>query len=167
MVEIVFWGSALLVGYAYVGYPMLAWCAARLFPRPVRTAPITPAVTVLIAARNEADRIGAKIENCLGLDYPADRLEVVVVSDGSKDRTADVVRGYAARSPQRVRLVELPARRGKAAALNAGVAVATGEVLLLTDTRQRLDAGGGADARSQPRRSVGRRRERRAATLRE
>ena len=138
MVEIVFWGSALLVGYAYVGYPMLVWCAARLFPRPVRTAPITPLVTVLIAARNEADRIGAKIENCLGLDYPADRLEVVVVSDGSQDRTADVVRGYAARSPQRVRLVELPARRGKAAALNAGAAVATGDVLLLTDTRQRL-----------------------------
>ena len=84
MVEIVFWGSALLVGYAYVGYPMLVWCAARLFPRPVRTAPITPPVTVLIAARNEADGIGAKIENCLGLDYPADRLEVVVVSDGSR-----------------------------------------------------------------------------------
>lgn len=139
--SLAFWVTSAFVGYAYVGYPLLVWALARLFPRPVRKGPVTPTITVVIAARDEEARIGAKIETCLALDYPPERLDVIVVSDGSTDRTAATVTGYASRFPGRVELVALPERRGKASALNAGAARASGEILLLADVRQRLDGG--------------------------
>ncbi len=138
---LVFWAALLLVAYTYVGYPLLVWALGRLFPRPVRKGALTPTMTVVIAASNEEGRIGDRIENCLGLDYPPERLNVVVVSDGSTDKTAAIVAGYAERYPGRVALVALPERAGKATGLNAGVARATGEILLLGDARQRFDPG--------------------------
>lgn len=137
----VFWGSVAVVAYAYVGYPLLVWALGRFSARPSPAGTLTPTITVVIAAHNEEARIGAKLENCLGLDYPPERLNVVVVSDGSTDRTAAVVGEYAARFPGRVERVELPERRGKAVALNMAAAQATGELLLLADARQRFDAG--------------------------
>ena len=137
----VFWGSVALVAYAYAGYPLLVWALGRLSGRPSRTGPVTPRVTVVIAAHNEAARIGAKLENCLTLDYPPGLLNVIAVSDGSTDRTAAVVRGYAERFPGRVDLIETAERRGKASALNAAAAQATGDLLLLGDVRQRFDPG--------------------------
>jgi cellulose synthase/poly-beta-1,6-N-acetylglucosamine synthase-like glycosyltransferase len=94
-------------------------------------------VSVVIAVHNEGDCIEAKLASCLALDYPKDRLEVVVASDGSDDRTDAVVLGFA---PRGVRLVRLP-RGGKAAALNAGVAEARGEIVVLTDARYELEPG--------------------------
>src|SRR5262245_24849157 len=137
--EMTFWVAVGLVIYTYVGYPALAWSLARLCPRPVRGGCLTPAITMLIAAHNEEGRIGSRIENCLALEYPSDRLDVIVVSDGSTDRTIAVVETYASKFPGRVTGIALPERCGKASALNAGVAEARGELLLLADARQQFD----------------------------
>jgi cellulose synthase/poly-beta-1,6-N-acetylglucosamine synthase-like glycosyltransferase len=134
----IFWGSAALVGYTYAGYPLLIHALARLRPRPFGTAPITPRVSIVLAARDEQARIGAKLENLLALDYPPDRLQIIVVSDGSQDGTDEIVRGFAGRGVELLRLAE-PA--GKPAALNAGVARASGEIVLFVDARQRVDEG--------------------------
>ena len=134
-----FWISALVTGWAYLGYPLYLALRARLRPAPpVRKAPATPPVSVVIVAHNEESRLARKIRNCLDLDYPRDRLEVLVASDGSTDGTAEVAEGFAAEG---VRLLPLPGPRGKAAALNAVVPQASGEVLLLCDARQELERG--------------------------
>jgi cellulose synthase/poly-beta-1,6-N-acetylglucosamine synthase-like glycosyltransferase len=137
LLEPVFWLCAGGVVYTYLGYPILITLLARVQPAPpVRKAPQTPAVSVVIAVHNEEDTIERKLGNCLALDYPADRLEVVVASDGSDDRTNLIVASYPA---GRVRLVEAP-RGGKAQALNAGVAAATGDVLVMTDAREEVES---------------------------
>jgi cellulose synthase/poly-beta-1,6-N-acetylglucosamine synthase-like glycosyltransferase len=124
-----FWGAAAAIAYTYVLFPALVLARARLRPRPHRTADVTPSVSIVIAARNEVDAIGAKLENVLSLDYPEARRQIVVASDGSDDGTDEVVRGYAARG-----VSLLPrSREGKAPALNAAVAAATGEILVFTD----------------------------------
>lgn len=137
--EMLFWGAIAVVLYTYLGYPALVWLLGAFWPRPVHAAPVLPTITVLIAAHNEETRIAAKLESCLHLHYPSERLNIVVVSDGSTDRTAAIVESYAARHPGRITLVTFPARRGKAAALNAGAARAAGEILLLADVRQQFD----------------------------
>src|SRR5690606_11676330 len=86
-------------------------------------------VSLIIAAYNEAQNIAAKIDNSLALDYPREKLEIVIASDGSTDGTDEIVRRYAS---QGIRLLSLP-RRGKAPALNAAVAAANGEVLVVSD----------------------------------
>jgi cellulose synthase/poly-beta-1,6-N-acetylglucosamine synthase-like glycosyltransferase len=118
-----------LVGYTYVLFPGLVLLRARLRPRPHLSAPITPPVSVIVAARNEARSIGAKLDNLLNLDYPQDRLQVVVAADGCDDDTDSAAR---ARGDGRIRVVSLP-RVGKAGALNAAVGVATGEILVFSD----------------------------------
>jgi len=75
--------AASLVAYTYVAFPVLVLLRARLRPRPHDSAPITPTVSIVIAARNEAGSLPAKLDNLLGLDYPRDRLEVLIASDGS------------------------------------------------------------------------------------
>jgi len=139
--EWAFWVAATLIGYGTVGYPALIWLLARLAPRPVRKEDITPTVTCVIAARNESSTIGAKLENLLSLDYPPDRFDVVVVSDGSTDETCAIVEERAHRAPNRVTLLRVPTPRGKAFALNVGVAVARGEIILFADARQLFDCG--------------------------
>lgn len=129
----IFWGSFALVFYAYVGYWLLLRAVARR--RPIRTGAIEPTVSIVMAARNEGARLPAKLANLAELDYPADRVQMIVVSDGSTDDTAEVL----ARYPQ-VEAVLLPASGGKALALNEGVRRATGDLLFMLDVRQRLDA---------------------------
>lgn len=134
--ELVFWASVGLMLYVYVGYPALlgvwAWLKA---PRDedVPTPAAMPGVTVIIAARNEALRLPARIENLLASDYPADRLQIVVASDGSTDRTADALAPYGSR----VELILLPPG-GKARALNAAAARARHPILVFADARQRF-----------------------------
>jgi poly-beta-1,6-N-acetyl-D-glucosamine synthase len=139
-IEVVFWVSLSVLAYAYAGYPAIVLALGRFRAHPTRHAPETPTITVVIAAHNEERAIAGKIENCLGLAYPPDRLNLVVVSDGSTDRTATIVGGYATRIPERVTLVSLLHRRGKAHALNVGVARASGEIVLFADARQHFDA---------------------------
>jgi cellulose synthase/poly-beta-1,6-N-acetylglucosamine synthase-like glycosyltransferase len=123
--------SAAVPIYVYAGYPILLWAMARVRgQRTVAAAPIEPAVTLIISAYNEEDVIGEKLENSLSLDYPRDRLEVIVVSDCSSDRTDAIV---AARAPDGVRLIRLPERGGKSAGLNHAVAAARGSVLVFSD----------------------------------
>jgi cellulose synthase/poly-beta-1,6-N-acetylglucosamine synthase-like glycosyltransferase len=130
-VTVAFWGSGLLLAYVYVGYPLVLLAmqqAQRGAPR--RKAAIEPHVTVLIAAHNEGDIISAKLENSVALEYPRDKLEIVVASDGSRDATNAIVRSFAARC---VRLVEFPTRRGKVAAINDAMRTIDSEVVVFTD----------------------------------
>ncbi|MGH3060093.1 MAG: glycosyltransferase, partial [Gaiellaceae bacterium] len=124
-----FWLGAGALAFTYVLFPLLVLLRAALRPRPHRLDDSTPQVTMVIAAHNEAATIGAKLENLLSLDYPPERLEVVIASDGSDDDTDDIVRAYAGRG---VRLLT-PGRVGKADALNAAVAASGGEILVFSD----------------------------------
>ncbi|MGH3452345.1 MAG: glycosyltransferase family 2 protein [Haloechinothrix sp.] len=124
-----FWSAAGALGYTYVLFPLLLLLRAALRPRPHAAGEVTPAVTIVIAAHNEAAGISAKLGNLLSLDYPDERLEIVIASDGSEDGTDEIVRSFEERG---VRLLSLP-RVGKAAALNAAVATATGEILVFSD----------------------------------
>src|SRR6202167_4028777 len=87
----VFWASAVVIAYAYVGYSLLLWVRSWWSPRPVMRGTDTPAVSAVMVVRNEEAAIGPKLQNLLTLEYPAEKLEVVVVSDGSNDGTAAVL----------------------------------------------------------------------------
>jgi cellulose synthase/poly-beta-1,6-N-acetylglucosamine synthase-like glycosyltransferase len=131
-----FWAASAVVLYSYLGYPALLALGARRRPAPpVRKAPFTPRVSLVMVACDEAEHVEAKLRNCLELDYPPDRLELLVVSDGSRDATGAIVARFADRG---VRLLALDGPRGKPAALNAAVPQASGEVVVLCDARQRF-----------------------------
>src|SRR5205085_7911481 len=127
----VFWGSLGALAWTHAGYPVAASLAARWRGRPVRKGGALPSVTVIVAAHDEEDVIERRLENLLALDYPPERLEIVVASDASSDRTDELVEAVAAREP-RVRLVRAP-RGGKVAAQNLAVREADGEVLAFSD----------------------------------
>ena len=129
-VEVVFWLSVAGVGYAYVGYPLLLTLLSKIAPKPVKSEEWTPSVTVIIAAYNEERDLAAKLENTLALDYPSSRLEIMVTSDCSSDRTDEIAQSFAARG---VRLHRQPERHGKTAAQNAAVEKANGEIIVFSD----------------------------------
>ena len=124
---VLFWASLGLLAWTHLGYPLAAALGARLRPRLVLKAELTPAVSLIVAAHNEEDVIERRLENLLALDYPADKLEIVVASDASDDRTEELVE----REP-RVRLIRCP-RGGKVAAQNHTVPQTSGEILVFTD----------------------------------
>lgn len=135
--EALFWGSAVVIGYVYAGYPLLLAVWARLAARAPRKAEpgsigTWPALSIIIAARNEAGRLPSRIANLLELTYPGVR-EILVVSDGSTDGTVQALAPFG----DAVRVIDMPAG-GKPLALNAGVAAATGEILVFADARQRF-----------------------------
>lgn len=132
----VFWLSAALIAFTYVGYPVLLSLVARWRPRPVQRAGILPTISIVMAARNEGPRLRQKLENLHRLDYPRHLVQVVVASDGSLDETEEILRQYGAE----VTPVFLQESVGKALALNAAVAVATGDVLVFMDIRQTIDS---------------------------
>jgi cellulose synthase/poly-beta-1,6-N-acetylglucosamine synthase-like glycosyltransferase len=139
----VFWVSAFVIAYTYLGYPLLLAAWARLSPRPVRKSFMAPdswpAVSIVVAARNEAARLPARVANLLELVYPGTR-EIIVVSDGSTDGTIETLREFIRINqlrPSSLRVIEVPPG-GKPLALNAGVAAATGEILVFADARQRF-----------------------------
>lgn len=123
------------IAFTYAGYPLLLEWVARRRERPVRRAPSHAPVTVVIVAHNEADRIGAKLENCLAQDYPG-VLRIVVASDGSTDATNAIVRRHADRN---VYLFAFPERRGKAACLNDVLKACLDGFVVFCDVRQRLE----------------------------
>lgn len=133
--QVVFWASVLLIMYSYVIYPALIWCAARTLgsaPRPASPehGDRLPLVSLLIAAYNEEDSIGGRLANACESDYPSDRLEILVGSDCSSDRTNEIVATY---DDERVRLVDCRERGGKASVLNRLAPDARGEVLVFSD----------------------------------
>lgn len=129
-VQISFWLAVAAILYTYAGYPVLLMILSKLRGRPVLRREFEPPVTVIIAAYNEERDLAQKLENTLALDYPKDKLEVLVTSDCSSDGTDDIVRSFA---PRGVRLHRQTERLGKTAAQNAAVEKATGEVLLFSD----------------------------------
>lgn len=131
-----FWISLCVIIYAYLGYPLLLMVWQRVGRRPVRKGSREPRVSLIVAAHNERDNIERKIANCLELDYPRDKLQVIISLDGPTDGTERLVWRQAGRG---IDVVYSPIRRGKAAALNRAVAEAEGDVILFADARQLLD----------------------------
>ncbi len=132
----VFWVSAGLITYVYAGYPFWVYLRSQLRPRLWRQEDIFPTVSVLLVVHNEAERIEEKLRNLLELDYPTDRLEILVVSDGSQDMTNAILAGYGG---ERLRVFQCPVQHGKAAGLDLGIKQALGEIVVFTDVRQRLE----------------------------
>jgi glycosyltransferase involved in cell wall biosynthesis len=130
MIAIVFLISVLLVFYVYAGYPLAVALLGRIVSRPVRKGMREPMVTVIIAAYNEEESIGATIENKLALDYPREKLEVLIISDGSTDQTDTIVDRFAARN---VRLFRQEPRAGKTCAINLAIPKARGEIIVFSD----------------------------------
>lgn len=137
MMELLFWLSVATIVYVYAGYPALLGVWSRIVRRrdevPVRPDGSLPGVSVIIAARNEARRLPARIDNLLASDYPKDRIQIIVASDGSTDGTSDALAPYA----ETVELIMLPAG-GKARALNVAVRQARHPILVFADARQRF-----------------------------
>ena len=133
--EILFWSAVLFVVYAYVGFPVLTWLRALVWKVPCKREEITPSVSVVICCHNEEQSIREKIENMLSVSYPADQIEFLFASDGSTDNTEQIITEFIS---DRVHLLSLP-RNGKASALNACVAKASGEILVFTDANSIFD----------------------------
>ena len=139
MMAMMFWMSCAFVAYIYLGYPLLLVGWRRLSSRPPsrpapcrRTGP-EPAISIVIAARNEGARLAARIDNILQLRYDGDR-QIILVSDGSLDDTVTVMARY---QPQ-IDVIVLPPS-GKASALNAGVARARHDILVFPDAHQTFE----------------------------
>ena len=122
--------AAALLFYVYIGYPLLLAILGIFFRRPRMKTGYTPSITVLIAAYNEETAIGRKIGETLALEYPGDKLEILVVSDGSTDRTDEIVESVA---DPRVRLLRMRARGGKTNGQNEGVKHCRGEIVVFSD----------------------------------
>jgi len=127
--------ACLLMIYVLAGYPLLLRWLARRHPRPVQRRPIEPAVTLIVVVYNGERFLEAKLQSVLALEYPSGKIEIIVASDGSTDRTEEIAGRFADRG---VSLLRLP-RGGKPAALNAAIPKARGEILVLTDVRQPLE----------------------------
>ena len=131
-----FWISLATLFYIYAGYPMLVWALARCFGREPMKREITPSVSLLIPAYNEAAHIEAKLRNSLRLDYPKDRLDIVVASDGSTDRTNAIVTQF---KPKGVRLLVMRDNIGKSAMLSRTVPLLGGEIVVFSDASSELE----------------------------
>lgn len=136
-----FFISLFFVFYTYVGYPIYLYVLTRLFPKPVRrkTADSLPFVSVIIAAKNEAINIEKRINNLLEQDYPPDKIEIIVVSDGSDDDTRLIVQQLVNSQgtvQARISCYEYFPSQGKPSALNFGVQQASGEIIVFADVRQ-------------------------------
>ena len=132
----VFWGAALLVAYTYAGYAGWLWLRARLFPWPVLRAPQEPYVSIIMVVRIEERWLESKLRNLLVLDYPPELCEIVVVSDGSTDRTEAILREH--RNNPRVQVVMNQLSRGKAYGLNDAFRWIHGDIVVFTDARQKI-----------------------------
>lgn len=132
-----FWTAGAVLFFTFAGYPLLMRWLGR---KPIRVAPWPaddwPTVTGVVVAYNEAQRIGTRVENLLGSDYPPEKLRVIVVSNGSTDDTAERVRALG---DSRVTVLEQAGRAGKATGLNEGLARCHSEIVVFSDARQRFE----------------------------
>ena len=133
LLEVGFWVCLGLVLYTYGGYPLVIFLLARMIGQDVRKADLQPKVTVLIAAFNEEGEIEHTVTNKLSQDYPQDRLEIIVISDGSTDRTDEIVQNLTNRNRDRIKFLRQEPRQGKTQALNKAIAHATGDILVFSD----------------------------------
>jgi cellulose synthase/poly-beta-1,6-N-acetylglucosamine synthase-like glycosyltransferase len=131
-----FWLLTALVAYAYVGYPLLLAAAVRVVRRAPKRDDVTPFVTLLVPAYNEEHALGPKLESCLALDYPRDKLQVLVLCDGCTDMTATVAASFAHRG---IEVAAFDDNRGKLAVLRDGMVVARGDIVAFSDAASRLE----------------------------
>lgn len=142
MLNVVFWSCVIVVIYTYIGYALLIYLLAKYFPYQSEQSPLIeavqqwPALTLCIAAYNEADIIAMKMDNCLQLDYPADKLTILWVTDGSTDESNLLLNAY----PQ-VKTIFQPERGGKTAAINHAMAVIDTDFVVFTDANCLLSIG--------------------------
>jgi cellulose synthase/poly-beta-1,6-N-acetylglucosamine synthase-like glycosyltransferase len=127
-----FWFAAAILAYTYAGYPLWMYLRSRWHPRLQQQGSILPTVSIILAVHNGAALLRQKVTHLLSLDYPQDRMEIKIVSDGSTDGTDDILKEI--RDP-RIKCIRCPEHSGKAAALNLGMQSATGEILLFLDIR--------------------------------
>jgi cellulose synthase/poly-beta-1,6-N-acetylglucosamine synthase-like glycosyltransferase len=136
-----FWVAAALIAYVYFGYPALLFLLSLVVRRPHQKQAFEPKVSLLVAAYNEASIIEAKVRNALALDYAADRLEIVIASDGSSDGTPQIVRRLMEGAGRgRVRLLDFPENRGKITALNQAVRQLQGDIIVFSDASSMLES---------------------------
>lgn len=135
--KIIFWLSLIGILYTYVGYPVVMWMVARLRPRPWNFAPITPSISVVLAVHNGVSLLPRKIQHLLSLDYPNIK-EIIIVSDGSTDGTVELL---VSQQHPRIKTIVIEEHGGKGVAINAGVALATADVVLFVDIRPEIAVG--------------------------
>ncbi len=136
MAETIFWIALASIVYVYIGYPLLLTLWVKRGHRPIRKKYQEPSVSIVIAMHNERTNVHARMQNCFELDYPPDKLQIIVSLDAPTDGTVALVREYF---DQGVGVAYSSIHRGKAEALNSGVELATGEILLFADSRQRFE----------------------------
>jgi cellulose synthase/poly-beta-1,6-N-acetylglucosamine synthase-like glycosyltransferase len=135
----IFWGATLVIAYTYLGYAGWLWVRAQLSPWPVRRAPEEPGVSVVMVVRNEEQVLESKLRNLLDLDYPPESCQIVIVSDGSTDRTEAILRQHLHNPRMHVVMNQLS--RGKASGLNDAFEWVQGEIVVFTDARQKIEPG--------------------------
>ena len=134
--EIIFWIILFSVFWTYIGYYCCLWIIARIKKQKTEDNLIFPKVSIIITAYNEEDNIKRKIENSLSLDYPTKNLETIIVSDGSTDRTNEIIKAYGEKG---IRLLALPDRKGKDRGQGKGVSISNGDIIILTDAATFLE----------------------------
>jgi poly-beta-1,6-N-acetyl-D-glucosamine synthase len=139
-VTVIFWASIAVILYTYAGYAFWLWLRGRLWPLPVERGSIFPRISIIMVVRNEEKNLDRKLANVLAMDYPADLLELVVVSDGSKDGTERILSAAAVRDG-RLSVIIVSQSQGKACGLNDAIARANGEITVFTDARQQIEPG--------------------------
>lgn len=140
MAEFLMWLSILLLLYAYIGYPFTIALLSLIFRNKVKTREIIPHVSIIITAFNEEKDIENKLKNCFDLDYPGQKLEIIVASDGSTDKTDEIVRRYE-KSDTLVPVIlhRVEGRLGKTAAQNSAVKICQGEIIVFSDAASMYD----------------------------
>lgn len=134
---ILFLSTAFLCGASYVLYPVTIWIIGKLYPFKTRAAEIRPTVSIIISAYNEAQNIEKKIKNTLELDYPKEKIDIFIGSDGSQDDTSAIGKKYEKLG---VKFFDFKINRGKTAVQNDLVKLSTGEILIFTDAASFLAA---------------------------
>jgi len=142
--KIIFWFSFFFVLYAYLGYPAVLIILSKFFPKPVHKGKpsIAPIISIIIAVKDEEKRIENRIRNILDQDYPDDKIENIVISDGSTDGTLAKVQRLAEEAAAKnipVMYKEYSPSKGKVAALNTGIELASGEIVVFADARQKFN----------------------------
>ena len=132
-----FWGSVGIITYTYAGYVGWLWLRRRWRYRPVKASPFTPPLSIAMVVRNEAEVLEHKLRNLTELNYPGELRRIIVVSDGSTDRTNEILSQWSKDSG--IQVIFHPDSQGKAAGLNDAIEAATGEIVVFTDARQRIE----------------------------
>lgn len=133
--KIIFWSSLILIAYTYLIYPVLIYILSQFYKKPTRGKYLFPKVSVIISAYNEEVNIGNKIKTLLSLEYPENNIEFLIGSDGSTDKTDEIIKRYA-----RIKFFRQENRQGKPNMLNLLVSKSGGDIIVFTDARQRLDS---------------------------